>query len=84
MNLFIFCHIGFITEVIEVTSISLRVKLWDERCTLRAKRVPINFSKVLICINILDVREPLALRCDAAVGSQLAHSDQLHLGLHTL
>jgi hypothetical protein len=59
MHLLILSHIGFITEIIKVTSIRLRVKFRNERSTLGAKSNPINLGKILMVIDISDRGETL-------------------------
>ena len=54
VDFLILSHIGFIAEVVEVASIGLGVKLWDERSALRADSVPVDLSEVLVGVDILD------------------------------
>jgi hypothetical protein len=54
MNLLILRHVRLIAEIIEITSIGLRVQFRDKGCTLRTKGIPINFGEVLVTIDILD------------------------------
>ena len=61
MDLLVLGHICLIAEIVEITCIGLGVEFWDERSTLRSECVPINFSKVLIRVDILDVGESLTL-----------------------
>lgn len=67
MHLLVFGHVRLITEIIKVASIGLRVELWNEWGSLGAKRCPINFGKVLMRVDFLDVGESLALGCNTAV-----------------
>lgn len=68
MNLFVLSHIGFIAKVIKVASVRLRVELRNEGSTLSSEASPINLSKILMRINILDSRETFTLRGNAAIG----------------
>jgi hypothetical protein len=55
MNLLVLGHISLVAEVIKVACVCLGVKLGHERCTLSSEGGPVNLSKVLMCVNILDV-----------------------------
>lgn len=57
VNLLVLGHVGFIGEVIEVTSISFRVQLGNKWRTGLSKDFPFNFGKVLVSIDILDIGE---------------------------
>jgi hypothetical protein len=66
MHFLILSHISFITEVIEVASIRLRVKLWNERSALGAKSGPINLCKILMVVDVFDRGETFCLGRNAA------------------
>ena len=67
MNLLVLGHIRFIAEVVEVASVGLGVKFRNKRSSLRSKSLPINLSKILMLVDVLDKGKTLCLGCDTAV-----------------
>lgn len=67
MNLFVFRHVRLAAKVIEISSISLRVELWDKWCALSTDRVPIDLGKVLMVVDILDRGKALDFGVDATI-----------------
>jgi hypothetical protein len=53
MHFLVLCHVSFITEVVEVASICLRVKFWNKWCSLGTQCTPVNFSKILMPVDRL-------------------------------
>lgn len=66
MDLLVLGHVSFIGEVVEVTSICLRVQLRNKRCASLAEGLPADLGKVLMGVDILNVREASRPRVDTS------------------
>ena len=62
VDLLILGHISLVAEVVEVASVGLGIELWHEWRTLRAECLPVDLGKVLVSVDLLNIRESLTLR----------------------
>jgi hypothetical protein len=67
VNLLVLCHVGLVCEVIKVSGVRLRVQLWDKGCAGLAESVPVDFGKVVMSVNIVNIREPARSRVDGSI-----------------
>lgn len=67
MHLLVLCHVCFVAEVVEITSISLRVQLGHEWGSGLPQCYPVNFGKILVAVNVLAIGEAASTRVDAPV-----------------
>ena len=64
--LLVFCHVCLVIEVIEVASVGFRVEFGHKRSSRLSQSRPINLSKVLVVVNVVDVVEASNTRVDAS------------------
>jgi hypothetical protein len=65
VDLLVLGHVCFVGEIVKVTCIRLRVELRNKRCLGLPQRVPVNFGKILMVLDILNVGETLGLGVNA-------------------
>lgn len=66
VHLLVLGHVCFVAKVVKVASVGFRVQLWNKRRPSLSKRLPLDLCKVVMVVNILDVRETACSRVDAA------------------
>ena len=65
VDFFILGHVGLVAEVVEVACVCFRVQLRDEWRSALSQGVPLNFGKILMFVDILDVGESTTAGVDA-------------------
>lgn len=60
VDLLVLGHVGFTAEIIEVASICFRVQLGNKGRARLPEGRPVDFSKVMVVVDVLDIGEATA------------------------